>query len=50
MEDKNRNRKYSYLRKRRYLSNDDVSMLNEKRQTKRSRTTTSICDTHIDGA
>ncbi len=42
--------KFSYLEKKRYLSNDDIGMLKEKTNKKKDNLKQNICDTHIDGA
>ncbi len=40
--------KYESYRKRKYLTNDDIAMLNERKA--RKKPSKSICDTHEDGA
>lgn len=42
--------KFSYLKKKKYLSNDDIGMLKDKASKKKDNLKQNICDTHIDGA
>ena len=42
--------KFSYLKKRKYLSNDDVCMLKDKKTKKKDDSFLNVCDRHIDGA